>query len=333
MLSSRRLLLFASVCVSVAGLCTEPAQARALSDSSGRAADTPAPSAAASYLSGRAEDARVAQIVYRLAKAGLPRCPVPEPATGLVLQHLLQFQRADRAGLIGELPLDRGPGVIAVVPGGPAALAGVRAGDILLSVNDIPVPREAGLSDPFNVQRARARADAVYDVLASATPLTVTLLRDGGIVTVHILPQSVCPSQVHLARSAQRNAYADGRHVFLTTGMLALLHNDDELAFVIAHEMAHNILGHATVMRSASVKKGLGRTFGQSGQIVRGTETAADALGAELMLDAGFDPVAGTAILTRLGGGDFGIALLATHEPASKRIAAVRAIAQARQSR
>jgi predicted Zn-dependent protease len=160
----------------------------------------------------------------------------------------------------------------------------------------------------------------------------VTLLRANSETTVRVRARAACPSRVHLARSGQRNAYADGRHVFLTTGILSLLRNDDELAFIIAHEMAHNILGHAAIMRGATVKKGIGRTLGRSGEIVRGTESKADALGAEMMLDAGFDPVRGVAILTRLGGADLGIALLATHEPAGQRIAAVTAIARARRS-
>uniref|UniRef100_UPI0035CA3290 M48 family metalloprotease n=1 Tax=uncultured Sphingomonas sp. TaxID=158754 RepID=UPI0035CA3290 len=275
----------------------------------------------------------MARIAFRLATAGVARCPVRAPTAGLVLQHLSQFNLADRPGMIAALRLDRGPGVVAIVPDGPAAVAGIRPGDVILAIDGTPVPPESGVAEPFAAARAHARADAVYDLLARAKPFDVSLLRAGAVTTVQVAARPACPSHVHLARSAQRNAYADGRHVFLTTGILSLLRNNDELAFIIAHEMAHNILGHAAIMRGATVKKGIGRTLGRSGEIVRGTESMADALGAEMMLDAGFDPVRGVAILTRLGGADLGIALLATHEPAGRRIAAVVAIAQARRSR
>jgi predicted Zn-dependent protease len=148
-----------------------------------------------------------------------------------------------------------------------------------------------------------------------------------------VTPLPACPSHAHLARSNQRNAYADGRHVFLTTGLLSRLQNDDELAFIIAHEMAHNILHHATIMRGGEVRHGLGHTLGRSGQIVRETEREADALGSDLMIDAGFDPVRGAAILKRLGRGDLGIDLFAAHDSAGKRIAAMRVLANARISR
>ena len=47
--------------------------------------------------------------------------------------------------LIADAALDRGPGVVVVVPGGPADIAGIRAGDVLLAVNGTAVPREEGL--------------------------------------------------------------------------------------------------------------------------------------------------------------------------------------------
>ena len=247
------------------------------------------------------------------------------PSLGLTLQHLSQFNLADRPGTLATLPLDRGPGVIAVVPGGPAAAAGVRAGDVLLAIDGVALPPELGLAEPFAAPRAHARADAVADLLARPETRSLTLLRDGNAITVQVRPRPTCPSHVHLARSDQRNAFADGRHVFLTTGLLRRLSNDDELAFVIGHELAHNILGHATILRAAKASGQPGRK-----QLVRQTERDADRLAGELLLDAGFDPVAGAQALTRLGGGDLGIDLSAEHQSDADRIAAMRALVAAR---
>lgn len=299
-------------------------QAKAMPDVTSAAAPT-------SYRPGREADARVARIAFRLAVAGVARCSAPEPAFGLVLQHLSQFRPEDRPYVIAAAGLDRGPGVIVVVPGGPADRAGIRPGDVLLSVASNALPPETDAGGPFAPARAHARADAIEDLLerAAGKPFPITLLRDGVVVTVPITPLPACPSRVLLARSDQHNAYADGRHVFLTTGLVARVRSNDELAFIVAHEMAHNILRHAVLMRSDAVAHGIGRTFGQSGRTIRETEREADALGGELMIDAGFDPVAGAAVLDRLGT-DLGIALFATHDPAGRRIAAMRALAAAR---
>ena len=300
----------------------------------GIAQATPAPAVPATppAMPGREEDARVATIAYRLALAGVARCAVPAPLTGLVLQHLSQFHAADRPGIIATLALDRGPAVIAIVPGSPAADAGLRPGDVLLAVDALPLLPDSVALAAFDATLARAHADAVLDRVERPGTYRLALLRDGRAVATTLTTRLGCPSRVHLARSNQRNAFADGKHVFLTTGLFGTLRSDDERAFILAHEMAHNILGHAAVMRSSAVKRGLGRALGHSGAIVRGTERDADALAATLMLDAGFDPVAGAQLLRRLDT-DLGLALFAAHDGAGTRIAAIRAIVAARTPR
>lgn len=282
-------------------------------------------------ITARDADARVAGVAYRLATAGLARCPRSLPTLGIVLQHRTQFQLADRPDMVAAYRLDRGPGVVAVVPDGPAARAGVRAGDVLTALDGTPIPPEPDAETPFDQGRARVRADQVIDLLEGRTaPFTATLLRDGAPLAVRITPAPACPSRVHLARSGQRNAFADGTHVFLTTRLLDDAAGGDELAFVIAHEMAHNILGHAAAMRAGGVGRGIGRTLGRSGRILREAEREADALAGELMLDAGYDPVAGAAVLRRFGDADLGVALFSAYAGVDDRIAAMRAIAAAR---
>lgn len=232
--------------------------------------------------------------------------------------------------MIAALGLDRGPAAIVIVPTGPAARAGMHGGDVLVAVNHQRLPSETGTDSSFSAAQAHARADLIHDLLAKAStgPFPLTVLRDGAERTLQIHPTRGCPSQIYLARSDQRNAYADGRHVFLTTGLLAKLRNEDELAFLVAHEMAHNIFGHADIMRGPKVKRGIGRTLGRSGNVIREVERAADRLGAQLMLDAGFSPLQGAEVLRRLSRKNLGVALFQEHDSASTRLAVIRALVQ-----
>lgn len=318
--------------ISVAALLSAPVTSAALLQTEQAEAIRHTPLADTAFqLPGREDDARVARIAFRLATNGRARCANPVPATGMVLQHLSQFRAADRPGMIATLALDRGPAVIAIVPGSPAAIAGIHTQDVLLSVEGADLPRESSLPPAFDPARAHARADFVADMLARSgtKPFNLVLLRDGRTLALRVVLVSACAGQVELARSAQRNAYADSRHVFLPTGLVEGVRSDDELAFVIAHEMAHVILGHAAIMRSDKVSHGLGRTLGESGRMVRDTERQADTLGGRLMLDAGYDPVVGAAILGRLDVIDIG--LFAAHDTSGSRIARMRALVAERQ--
>lgn len=40
------------------------------------------------------------------------------------------------------------------------------------------------------------------------------------------------------------NAYADGEQIYITSAMVRFADDDDQLAFIIAHEFAHNLMGH-----------------------------------------------------------------------------------------
>lgn len=60
------------------------------------------------------------------------------------------------------------------------------------------------------------------------------------------LPQQGRPCYYHfkIAEGDELNAYADGKHVVVYNGMLRFLQNDEELAVVLAHEVAHNLMAH-----------------------------------------------------------------------------------------
>jgi predicted Zn-dependent protease len=115
-----------------------------------------------------------------------------------------------------------------------------------------------------------------------ATELLVR--RNGEFVRVTLQGQPACGGELSLLSSNEQNAWSDGDHVAITTGMLRLAHSDDEVAFVVAHEMSHNMLGHSR--SSAS------QIFG-----ARHSEIAADQMAVGLMTYAGYQPESGIRFL------------------------------------
>lgn len=140
------------------------------------------------------------------------------------------------------------------------------------------------------------------------------------------------------------NAFAmPGGYVLVSTGLLKILENEDELAFVLAHEIAHVLRRHhyQVVMRqrlAEQASKGLqsvvqgddiSKLASASGQIYargldKGAEFEADRLGVEIMTRAGYDPVAALNVIERLlrfrGNDPRAELLFATHPSPAERL-------------
>lgn len=249
---------------------------------------TPAAGSEAPASTLRQADLRVAAVAYRLALQGRPLCTGAYPLTGLLFHHLAEYEPADRPLMIRRHALDRGPGVLGVVAGSPAAQAGLVAGDVLLSVNAAPFESGASIAREPKRKKWRPRVEASEMQLETALrqgPAELRVLREGRELTLRLDSLPACLGRVRLARSNQTNAFANGRYVVMTTSMLSFLRNDEELAVVLGHEMSHNILGHAATHDEDGLLEGLG--LKPNGVWKR--EAAADRFGLRLMAAAGYD--------------------------------------------
>ena len=248
----------------------------------------------------RPDDLRVATVAYRLALAGRSYCHERYPLSGLLLHHLAEYDTAGRAYQIAAYRLDRGPGVLAVVANSPAAMAGLRAGDVILDAGGMPFPDSRAIAAERDRKRWRAMVEYSESRLEAAFrqgPTIVRILRNGQIATVTLSPVQGCPMRVRLARSSQGNAFATGRFVVMTTRLLAALRRDDELAILLGHELAHNVL---------RLDQNRGETHGDAaragGRPIRGraAEKAADRLGLKFAWAAGYDIHAAIPMWRRL---------------------------------
>jgi predicted Zn-dependent protease len=165
------------------------------------------------------------------------------------------------------------------------------------------------------------------------------------------LPQTFSGYHFQVLDSEEVNAISiPGGFIFITKGMLRLVGSEDELACVLAHEVAHVALGHGSeaIVKARRMKAGLGvaadvsMTYGSkaSGKDLaalrgdvkavmdilmrtgygHGKEFEADAKGALYAQRTGYDPSAMTAVLRKLESsaasqGGF----LKTHPTAGKR--------------
>src|SRR6185436_16443293 len=107
--------------------------------------------------------------------------------------------------------LAAGPGVLALVPGGPADRAGLRLDDILLSLDGRELPHgEPGRDRSFD--RMAQILDAIEAAFADGAA-EAEIRRAGASLRLHLGSAPGCASRFQLILDRGMNARADGRYV------------------------------------------------------------------------------------------------------------------------
>lgn len=197
---------------------------------------------------------------------------------------------------------------------------------------------------PVSYTPPTAQVAAQPPAPAAATPelgsVPLVVERAGQRVTLSILPVKACVYPVWIVPDDAVNAFADGNNVGINTGLLRLLRSDEELSVVVAHEIAHNAMGH---IRSKTANYVLGsildvvaaaygvntqNAFGNAaaGAYSKDFEAEADYVGLYFMARAGF-PIAQAPDVWREFGaanpGGISKALATTHPSTPERFVAL----------
>lgn len=278
---------------------------------------------AATFAALREVDGRMAGIAYRLTTANAALCRQLAPTPGWALHGIGQYDPALRDAARKAFGFEAPIAVEAVVPGSPAAAAGVRSGDSIVSV-DGKALGEAG-ADKGTSSAGRDAAVETIAALPADRPLQALLLRDGHQRSVRIAASPGCRSAFEVLLGPGMKASADGRIVQIGVRFFER-YSDDEIAVVVAHELSHNILRHAARLDAAGVKRGLLAEVGRNGRLFRLTEDQADALGMHLMRNAGYDPQVAVRFWREHGGDvDGGLFRSRTHPSSAARAKAIEA--------
>lgn len=247
----------------------------------------------------RVLDQRVATIGHRLATANLDLCPDQAWLPGIALHDLAQYGPDYRPAAIRAFGLDAGPGILALAAGGPAELAGLRLDDVVVRFDGEAPPQGALPPGP-----SFARMEPILALLDRALvdgAATIDVRRAGVSSSFVVHADRGCATRFQLIPSGRLNALADGRYVQVTTAIGDYVADDEELAAVLAHELAHNILRHRVRLDAAEVQRGLLGNFGRNARLIRETESEADRLSIYLLDRAGYDPEAAVRFWERFG--------------------------------
>lgn len=118
--------------------------------------------------------------------------------------------------------------VMFALKGSPGAAAGIQPGDVVESFEGM----------------TRGEIAGVVPKKDRTIPVTLHVRRAGEVRTVTVQPELICDYPLAVTMQEIVNAFADGKKVVVTSGMMKFVESDDELALVLGHELAHNTMGH-----------------------------------------------------------------------------------------
>ena len=213
-------------------------------------------------------NARLWNVAYPILAENTALCPKTRPDIGVVTYSLKSYPKDMRAAAARELGARNIPSIRRVIKGSAADKAGLRAGDILLNEKGNPT------SATSKSMRAQLKDGAAQ----------INLKRGEQQFSVNVIPREICDYNVKLTMRSTINAYATGKSIVMTSGMMNFTQSDDELALIVAHELAHNTMAHVRKIVGNMIVSGFATRY------TRPFESEADYVGLYYLVRAGYTP-------------------------------------------
>jgi len=242
------------------------------------------------------QHARLLDAAFPLAAGSAELCGKDvAPGFGLNLADISSLREELREPARRRLKLGDAPQILHVVPGSPADKAALREGERIVALGG------------RKIAPGKGSADKAMDLLheAGSGPLEFEVADENGPSrTVRVTPVPMCSYAFYIGKSDSVNAFADGKSVVVMAGMMRFAASDEELALVLSHEMAHNLMRDSQRIPAAAIPGAIvdfvvsdlfgidtGGVFTRGGgrSYTQDFEAEADTVGLYMMARAGFD--------------------------------------------
>jgi len=233
----------------------------------------------------QALDQKLQNVGWKLARGNAAFCARTTLSVGLQLQDLASYGGPDIAraalGMTGDFAVQT------AARGSPAALSGDFARNREIVRLDDARPN-AWAAEKRRYWERLTRVHDRIDMALEQNGVIAFGFADGSVAQLN--PVSVCATRFELAGEGKR-AVATGNRVVIGMNFPGFSYNEEIFAGAVAHELAHNLLGHRAWLKENGRKR----------SNVRKAEREADRLMPWLMANAGYDPQAAYRFMTTWG--------------------------------
>lgn len=185
-------------------------------------------------------------IAYPLLVSAVPFCGEnSKPVLGIKFANKFNFKESYRGIASLQYGIEEDLIIIDTYETSPAEDAGLRVGDIVKEINSEPVATGEDASEKIAAQ--------LDNHLAVNRLVKLKIVRNDNEKVFDVIAEQACDYTVLLVNSDDINAFADGKRVAITQGMMEFVVQEQELSLVIAHELAHNSMGHIRSQRGNSL--------------------------------------------------------------------------------
>lgn len=190
---------------------------------------------------------RLYKIAYPVLKSNTELCP---DKTGYSLGAVIgtkdsidTWQIDDRDIVARTVGADDFLRILSVAPQSAAKKYGLQPGDAIVAVNG----KQTSYGDDAFTKFYRL-VDSEMDKENGSIKLQI--MRGGTKKEIAVTPDTICAYGVELEPKGDRNAFADGERIVFSSSIMRFFDNDEKLALVVGHEIAHNVMKHADIRKN-----------------------------------------------------------------------------------
>jgi len=189
----------------------------------------------------------VKEIGYKINYSNAEICNKVDYASAITYANKYSLGEKKAKFFPTELNLSSKISIINIVKNSPAEKSGLQLGDKILQIGDYEFPEG---------KNALKKISKFFSKIEKQELDKIKIERNGQIKTFEFKKDKICDYPIILTQDNIVNAFADGKKIIMTQGIVDYAKDNNEIALIVGHEIAHNDRGHIDAKKKNTLVMG-----------------------------------------------------------------------------